>query len=74
MRIVKKTDRINQNHLYRDKECSSLRLYRKISIGTGRFTGMYLWQPVKKILFFYIPDRKREPFWLDDSTFEKWQP
>lgn len=32
--------------------------------------GMYLWQPVTKILF-NIYKKSREPFWLDDYGFFK---
>ena len=32
---------------------------------------MYEWQQMKKIVFFYIPDRIKERFWLDDYGFKK---
>lgn len=45
--------------------------YKKAQTGKGRFRGMFLWKPVKKFLFFWIPDRTRRSFWLDDYGFEK---
>lgn len=42
---------------------------KKKDIGKGRLNGQYLWQEVKKILWFYIP--VKEPFWLDDYGFTK---
>lgn len=45
--------------------------YKKLRAGEGRFQGMFLWQPMKKVLFFYVPDRSQKSFWLDDYGFEK---
>ena len=40
--------------------------YRKNKSCHGRYEGMYEWQPMRKILWFFVPDRKQEPFILDD--------
>lgn len=45
--------------------------FKKIDTGIGNFDGMFLWQPMIKILWFYIPDIRKEAFWLDDYGFEK---
>ena len=45
------------------------RYYKKVQAMTGRFYGMYLWQPMKKVLWFYIPDYKKDSFILDDDGF-----
>lgn len=55
----------NDIYYYQD----TTKTYIKKGIGEGRFNGEYLWQEVKKILWFYIPIRK--PFWLDDYGFTK---
>lgn len=47
------------------------RYYKKIRVGEGRFGGMYLWQPMKKVLFFFLPVRTEKCFWLDDYGFER---
>lgn len=31
----------------------------------------YLWQPIKKFLWFYIKDLKQDKFWLDGYDFEE---
>lgn len=45
--------------------------FRKVDTGRVRFDGMLLWQPMIKILWFYIPDRRKKRFWLDDFGFER---
>jgi len=45
------------------------KFYKKLRSGDGRFQGMYLWQEVKKFLFFTIPTNNI--FWLDDMDFIK---
>lgn len=57
-------------NLYTDIETG--KVYAKIKTGTDRFEGMFLWQPMKKGLFSFVPDESKEPFWLDDSGFEKY--
>lgn len=47
------------------------KFYKRLQIGVGRFEGMYLWQEVKKFLFFVIPTKNK--FWLDDIGFYKAQ-
>ena len=32
---------------------------------------LYLWQPIKRFLWFYIKDLKQERFWLDGQGFEE---
>lgn len=46
------------------------RYFRKVDTNGVRFDGMFLWQPMIKILWFYIPDKRRGRFWLDDFGFE----
>lgn len=53
------------------REITTGRLFKKVKRGKGRFAGMFLWQPLKKVGFFYIPDKNKERFWLDDYGFEK---
>ena len=43
---------------------------RKIGDCAGRYEGMCLWQPMKKVGFFYLRDCRKKRFILDDSTFE----
>lgn len=43
--------------------------YKKIKTCQGRFKGMYEWQPMKKFLWFFIPDHTKETFILDDYDF-----
>lgn len=44
--------------------------FKRMCIGNGRYTGMFLWQPMKKFLWFYVTDHNKQPFWLDDDGFE----
>ena len=44
--------------------------YKRIRACSGRFEGMFEWQPLVKILLFYIPDFTKERFILDDYGFE----
>lgn len=46
------------------------RYFRKVDTNGVRFDGMFLWQPMIKILWLYIPDKRRGRFWLDDWGFE----
>ena len=48
---------------------SDNKFYKKLRIGGDTFKGMYLWQEVKKFLFFIIPTSNI--FWLDDMDFIK---
>ena len=59
----------SKHELYRDTETG--RIFKKVRAGTGRFSGMFLWQPMKKVLFFYVSDKSLSPFWLDDCGFVK---
>lgn len=45
--------------------------FRKVRACTGRFYGMYEWEPVKKVWFLFIKDRTRTNIILDDFGFEK---
>lgn len=45
--------------------------YKQVKACHGRYEGMYLWQPMKKVLFFFVPDKKKEPFILDDGGFRR---
>jgi hypothetical protein len=45
------------------------KFYKRLQIGNGSFSGMYLWQEVKKFLFFTISTDNI--FWLDDMGFKK---
>lgn len=47
------------------------RYYKRLKACKGRFRGMYEWQPMKKVLWFYVEDKSKERFLLDDSTFTK---
>ena len=53
--------------IYRNDGC----YYKKIKVGTGIYNGMYLWKPVKKFLWFWVEDKSKSEFWLDDFGFEK---
>ena len=46
------------------------RYYKKVMKGHNGFDGLFLWQPMIKILWFYIPNKRRRRFWLDDWGFE----
>ena len=59
-------DFFGQTNIYK----TNGRYFKKIDTDGVRFDGMYLWQPMIKILWFYIPDKRRERFWLDDWGFE----
>ena len=59
-------DFFGQTNIYK----TNGRYFRKIMKGHGGFDGWFLWQPMIKILWFYIPNRRREAFWLDDFGFE----
>ena len=53
------------------RETTTGRLFRKVRRGKGRFAGMFLWQPLKKVGIFYVSDKSKERFWLDNYGFEK---
>ena len=57
--------------MYGIYRCESTGLfYQKTQAGVGRYRGMYLWQPVKKLCFWYVKNRDAQAFWLDDLDFE----
>ena len=57
--------------MYGIYRCDSTgRLYQKLQVGVGRYCGMYLWQPVKKMGVWYVKDQEAQTFWLDDLDFE----
>lgn len=45
--------------------------YKKIRKCKGRFKGMYEWQPVKKVWIFFVKDKTKRKFILDDYGFIK---
>lgn len=53
------------------QEMFSGKYYKKIETGTLHSEGMSLWQPVIKILWFYIEDKRKRRFWLEDWSFRK---
>ena len=40
---------------------------RFIKLPEKQWRGMYLWQEVKKVLWFYVP--LKNTFWLDEYNF-----
>ena len=59
----------NSKDVYVDKETGMV--VKKLQTGAGRFLGMSLWQPMKKGLFSYVPDRSKESFWYDTCDYVK---
>lgn len=55
-------------NIYRDNITG--RYFKKLKAGTGRFTGMYLWRPVRRFIKIFYISTKQTPFWLDDQHFE----
>jgi hypothetical protein len=47
------------------------RYFKIIREGDGYYDGLFLWQPMKKILLFYIPDRPALRLWLYEFGFVK---
>ena len=58
---------LNKSSLYKYEG----EFYRLLRGGSGRSQGLYLWQPMKKALFFFVRDRARKSFWLDACGFER---
>lgn len=54
-----------QKNIYRnDRE-----YYRKKKACHGRYEGMFEWQPMRRVLCFFIPDHTKCSFILDDYGF-----
>lgn len=59
-------DRFGQTNIYNING----KYFRKIETGLGAYKGMSLWQPMIKIFWFYIPNLRKQKFWLDNYGFE----
>lgn len=55
--------------LYKNIYKNKREYYRKKKVCHGRYEGMFEWQPMKRFLFFFVPDHTKSVFILDDHGF-----